>query len=119
MSVSLRDRFLTFITEQQPFAGHVAAAAWDKAVKREPKSADEIEKLRVPLARALRAAMDWTKLPPATETTPGVTVRERRAQAEETLVAACDGFIHRAAIASGLTAEERLEILRGMILTRA
>ena len=32
---------------------------------------------------------------------------------------ACDGFIARAAIAASLTADERREILRGMILTRA
>ena len=119
MSSSLRDRFLVFIAEQQPFAGPLAETAWDKAVKREPKSADEVEKLRVPLTRALRAAVSWTKLPAGTETTPGVQARERLAQAEESLVEACDGFLHREAIARSLTAEERKEILRGMILTRA
>ena len=116
---SLRDRFLTFVTEQQPFAAAIAEEAWDKASKREPKSADEIEKLRVPLARALRAAVSWTKLPSGTETTPGVPVRERRSHAEESFVDACDGFLKREAIALSLTADERLEILRGMILTRA
>src|SRR5688572_9111085 len=119
MSLSLRDGFLTFVTEQQPFAGAVAESAWDKAVKREPKTADEVEKLRVPISRALRAAIAWTKLPSGTETTPGVPVRERLGQAEESLVAACDGFLRREAIARSLTTDERLEILRGMILTRA
>lgn len=122
MSVSFRDRFLTFITEQQPFATVIAAEAWDKAVKKDPKSADEVEKLRVPLGRALRAGLSsapGAKLPSSTETTPGVTVRVRLAQAEEALVAACDGFVRREAIARSLTNDERLEILRGMILTRA
>jgi 2-oxoisovalerate dehydrogenase E1 component len=122
MSASLRERFLTFITEQQPFAAGVAAEAWDKAVKRDPKSADEVEKLRVPVGRALRAQLSSTagvKLPSGTETTPGVTVRARLAQAQEALVAACDGFLRREAIARSLTNDERLEILRGMILTRA
>ena len=32
---------------------------------------------------------------------------------------ACDGFFHRAAIRASLTADERREILRGMVLTRA
>jgi 2-oxoisovalerate dehydrogenase E1 component len=35
------------------------------------------------------------------------------------LIEACEGFAARAAIAASLTAAERLEILRGMILTRA
>lgn len=117
--MSLRDRFLTFIAEQQPFAGVLAAEAWDRAVTREPKTADEVEKLRVPLTRALRSAMEWPKLPAGMETTPGVKARERLAQAADALAAACDGFLRREAIARSLTPDERLEILRGMILTRA
>ena len=119
MALPLRDRFLTFIAEQQPFAGTLAASVWDRAVKREPETADDVEQMRVPLARALRAAMAWPKLAPGTETTPGVTIRERFDQAEESLVAACDGFLRREAIERTLTTDERLEILRGMILTRA
>ncbi|HEX5069053.1 MAG TPA: thiamine pyrophosphate-dependent enzyme [Vicinamibacterales bacterium] len=117
--MSLRARFLTFIAEQQPFAGALAAAAWDKAVKREPETADDVEHLRVPLARAIRAAIAWPKLPAGTETTPGVTARERFDRAEESLADIADGFLRRVAIERGLTAEERREILRGMILTRA
>jgi 2-oxoisovalerate dehydrogenase E1 component len=117
--MSLRDRFLTFVAEQQPFAGTLAAAAWDRVVKRDPKTADDVEKLRVPMARAFRASMSWPTLPAGTETTPGVTARQRLGQAEASLVAACDGFLRREAIALSLTNEERLEILRGMILTRA
>jgi 2-oxoisovalerate dehydrogenase E1 component len=117
--VSLRARFLTFIAEQQPFAAALAIAAWDKAVKREPESADDVEHLRVPLARAVRNAVSWPKLPAGVETTPGVTARERLDLAEESLAAACDGFLRREAIERSLTADERREILRGMILTRA
>jgi len=117
--VSLRARFLTFIAEQQPFAAALAVAAWDKAVKREPESADDVEHLRVPLARAVRTAISWPKLPAGVETTPGVTARERLDHAEESLAAACDGFLRREAIERSLTGDERREILRGMILTRA
>ena len=53
----------------------------------------------MPLARGIRAAIAWPKLPAGIETTPGVTARERLAQAEEALVAACDGFLRREAIA--------------------
>jgi 2-oxoisovalerate dehydrogenase E1 component len=110
---------LSFVVEQHPFAAAIVAGVWDRTVKREPESADDVEQLRVPLARALRAAMAWPKLPAGIETTPGVTARERLDVAEEALVAACDGFLRREAIARSLTADERLEMLRGMILTRA
>jgi 2-oxoisovalerate dehydrogenase E1 component len=118
-ALPLRDRFQVFITEQQPFAAGIALTAWDRAVKREPESAEDLEALRVPLSRALRAGLAWPKLPAGVETTPGVTARERLSQAEEALVAACDGFLRREAIERSLTGDERLEILRGMILTRA
>src|SRR6185503_1436262 len=115
----LRERFLAFVTEQQPFAAALAASVWDRAVKKEPVAADDVEKLRVPFARALRGAVSWPKLPAGTETTPAVTARERLGQAEDDLVALCDGFLRREAMERSLTRDERLEILRGMILTRA
>ena len=40
-------------------------------------------------------------------------------QARAELTDACDGFLRREAIAASLTKDERLEILRGMVLTRA
>jgi 2-oxoisovalerate dehydrogenase E1 component len=115
----LRDRLLVFVTERLPFAGAIVAASWDRAVKKEPVSADDVEHARVPLARAIRSTMSAPKLPAGIETTPGVTARERLRQAEDELVAACDGFLRREAIARSLTPDERREILRGMILTRA
>ena len=119
MPVSLRERLLVFVAEQQPFAAALVADAWARIAKKEPDAADDIEKLRVPFGRALRAGLSWPKLPAGVETTPGVTARTRLGQAEESLVAACDGFLRRAAIERSLTDDERLEILRGMILTRA
>jgi hypothetical protein len=116
---SLRERFLAFITERQPFAAAFAASVWDRVVKKDPQSADDVEKLRVPFARALRSATAWPKLPAGIETTPAVTARERLALAEDEIAALCDGFFRRESIERSLTPEERLEILRGMILTRA
>ncbi len=92
---------------------------WDRVVKKNPEGADDLEKLRVPFTRAIRGAVAWPKLPAGIETTPAVTARERLAAAEDELVALCDGFLRREAIERSLTREERLEILRGMILTRA
>ena len=54
------------------------------------------------------------------EPTPGTTVEQRLEHAAHAaLLDACDGFLRRAALAASLTADERREILRGMLLTRA
>ncbi len=45
--------------------------------------------------------------------------RARFQQAIDELLDACDGFLRRAALRASLTADERREILRGMVLTRA
>jgi len=51
----------------------------ESAVKREPETADDVEQLRVPLARALRAAMAWPKLAPGTQGfAPGGTGKKRK-----------------------------------------
>jgi len=117
--VTLRDRFLAFIAEQHPFALATAAKAFDRAAKRPPTSVESIDALRAPLADGLRAVAAAANVDERLETTPGVTLGARRAQAVDRLVEDADGFIAREAIAAGLTDDERLEILRGMILTRA
>ncbi len=123
--VALRDRFLAFVTEQFPFALDQALEAFDAVVKRPPPkagAADAIEGYRSPLADALRASVNVSKAAAkaeAVETTPGVSVDRRRAQAIDALVDACDGFLRRESLSASLTQEERLEILRGMLLTRA
>src|SRR4029077_15257781 len=43
----------------------------------------------------------------------------RIGQANAELLDAADGFMRRAAIAASLTRDEKIEILRGMVLTRA
>jgi hypothetical protein len=48
-----------------------------------------------------------------------LTGKQRLDAARTELIDACDGFLAREAIAMSLTADERREILRGMILTRA
>ena len=53
------------------------------------------------------------------DTTPGVDAAARFQLAIDELLDACDGFLRRAAIRASLTADERREILRGMVLTRA
>src|SRR5688572_18037794 len=48
-----------------------------------------------------------------------MTAAARLEQAQYQLLDACDGFLAREAVASSLTPDERREILRGMVLTRA
>ncbi len=118
MSLSVRDRFLAFITEQFPFAADAAMTAYDRAAKKPATTSRAIDALRAPLARALRTAVAWPD-GDAIETTPGVTIENRRARSLDDLVAAVDGFLVRESIAASFTDDERLEMLRGMILTRA
>ena len=116
--MTLRDRFLAFIAEQHPFALTEAARAFDRAAKRPPTSVAAIEALRVPLREGLASAAA-ANIDGRLETTPGVTVRRRLEQASAALVDAADGFLAREVIAAGLSDAERLEMLRGMVLTRA
>ncbi len=53
------------------------------------------------------------------ETTPGVRAPQRMREAAVEVADAVDGYLRREAIRFSLTADERREILRGMMLTRA
>src|SRR5205814_1974147 len=69
------------------------------------------------LEPALREAlMTGVAIP---ETTPGVSASERLQIAVSQVVDECRGFFRREEIIDSLTADEKTEILRGMILTRA
>jgi len=125
-------RFASFVAERHPLALRPAVTALDMATgggpidERDPAA---IEALREPLRRILLQTLSDFLAPDASaaqklhgsvpETTPGVSVSERLHLAVAEVVEACDGFLRREAIAASLTAAEKLEILRGMILTRA
>jgi 2-oxoisovalerate dehydrogenase E1 component len=100
-------RLAAFVVERFPFAATVVLRAIDSV-------GVDRTKLRKELSRALE--VDVPELPDAT---PGVGAAERMAAAREELLEAIDGFLQREAIVASLTADERREILRGMILTRA
>ena len=87
---------------------------------RQPVGEAAIEAIRPLFRRELSSRLHATSLAEGlAETTPRVTADTRLAQAREQLLDDCDGFLRRAAIEASLTAGERREILRGMILTRA
>src|SRR5207237_3997765 len=79
-----------------------------------------IEALRPAVRRELMLRLQRTSVPvDLPEPTPGTTTTTRMQQAHDELVDACDGCLRREAIEASLTSAERLEMLRGMLLTRA
>src|SRR5205814_8202984 len=128
---ALLARFAAFIAERHPFALRPAITALDMTIgtrQLDERDAFAIEALREPFRRLLVQTLSdflapdaaaTEKLADVPETTPGVAVSERLQQAVREVLESSDGFIRREAIAASLTREEKIEILRGMILTRA
>ena len=115
-------RFDAFAIEQFPAAFEILHAVFEKVARPMPAHTDAaaaFESLRAPLAEALRRAISSRAPRRTPETTPGVDPSRRLAEGVEEIAEACDGFLAREALASSLRAEEKLEMLRGMILTRA
>jgi 2-oxoisovalerate dehydrogenase E1 component len=110
--------FAGFVVERYPFALTAAREALDAAGGLTARDADGIEAVRRALPERLRATFASLAAPEA-ETTPGVAASRRMALAVDELIEACDGFLRRAVIRVSLTPDERREILRGMVLTRA
>jgi 2-oxoisovalerate dehydrogenase E1 component len=109
-------RFGAFVAERFPFAVERAAAAFAAAGGETVERESDIERARKRLPSELRSRFD---APAVDETTPGTPARARWRAAVDELVDGCDGFMRRAAIRASLTPDERREILRGMVLTRA
>ena len=117
----IASRFGAFVAERYPFALEQALDALEAAAGgAEPRSEAEIDALRPAVRRELMRRLRARELPEGLpDTSPRTPVSLRLAQAHAELADACDGFLRRAAIEASLTHEERIEILRGMILTRA
>jgi hypothetical protein len=116
-------RLGAFVAERHPLALDLALAALE-AARRGPtpdRDAAAIEALRQPYRRELARLLYQSLTAPdgIDETTPGTSAVKRLEQARAEIVEACDAFLAREAIRASLTADERHEILRGMILTRA
>jgi len=100
----VRERFAAFIAERHPFALKPALTAFDRGGDFE---------------QALREALIPHSGIAIPETTPGVSASERLQQAVSEVIDACHGFVRREEIIESLTADEKSEMLHGMILTRA
>lgn len=131
-AVDLEERFAAFVTERYPFAARLAIDAFAAAHRDaapSPADARDLDDpdvhdiydrgLRHRLESELRQRLTDAGPAIAAETTPGVPASARFQGAGDELVAACDAFLSREALRASLTADERREILRGMILTRA
>ena len=106
-SSALRSRFSAFITERFPFALTPALDAFDA----------HGEACGAALGRAVAKSLPAKAA--ERDVTPGVSGATRLRHAASEIAEACDGFFQREAIAASLTRDERREILRGMMLTRA
>ena len=111
--------FGEFVTERFPFAWPAVRQAAEETRPAAPLNAATLNAWRTSLAAALERQLAGLSPPGLGDTTPGVSACERFRLAVAEVVAACDGFLHRASIRASLTPDERREILRGMILTRA
>jgi 2-oxoisovalerate dehydrogenase E1 component len=96
----MNPRVVAFVLEKYPFAAPLAARA------------EDLDEFR----RALEESLRLGDLP---ETTPRVAASTRIQQAIDEIAEACEGFLRREEIAASLTPDEKREILRGMMLTRA
>ncbi len=116
----LAGRFGAFVAERYPFALRLALEALDAASGGSlPSGGDSLDALRTALRRELRARVDGAAGRALADATPGIAAAERLRLALDDLADACDGFFERETLARSLTTDERIEILRGMILTRA
>ena len=116
----LASRFGAFVAEQHPFALADAIDAFQRVATGDESDEATIDALRPRLQRELARRLDAVPLPDGLgDTTPRMPAADRIVHARIALLQACDGFLRRAALEASLTRDERLEILRGMILTRA
>jgi 2-oxoisovalerate dehydrogenase E1 component len=114
-------RLIAFVLERFPFALGAVREALEAcgADRIEERDAPRLESLRISFRHELNRTLEAVDLSDVGETTPGVSAPRRLEAACKELVDACDGFLAREAIAASLTPDERHELLRGMILTRA
>jgi 2-oxoisovalerate dehydrogenase E1 component len=111
-SSALAERLCSFVLDRCPFALEAVRAALRAAPPTSPDAT------RTFLA-ALHQELQKTDVRDMPDTSPRVSAQQRLEQAWGELSNACAGFLARESIAVSLTPDERREILRGMVLTRA
>src|SRR5229473_873465 len=114
-------RFGAFVAERHPLALAGALDALEAVTRGHvPTDHSGLDALRPAFRGELGRRLQSVPVPPGlAETTPRTSAETRLQQAYDDILDACDGFFRRAAIQASLTPDERREILRGMVLTRA
>jgi 2-oxoisovalerate dehydrogenase E1 component len=116
-------RLLAHLAERHPFALEPVRSIVGgrlRSLRGSPAEREEgLEKQRARIVSRLREQLRLAAPPKTPETTPGVSAGERLKLATNEVIDSVDAFLRRDSITASLTAEERIEILRGMILTRA
>lgn len=117
----IASRLGAFVAERHPFALDDALASLEAvAGERVPSDEMEIDALRQAFGAELARRLDLCPVPTGlAEAAPRISVEQRMDQARREVIDACDGLLRRLAIAASITPDERREILRGMLLTRA
>jgi len=115
----LRLRLMAFVIERYPFALPIVERALDSCPAPGKPTHAAIERFRAAFRKALGDHSTAINIGGVPDPTPGIAAKHRLNQAREELLGAIDGFLAREAIAASLTDDERREILRGMVLTRA
>ena len=119
----LASRFGAFVAERHPFALAEALDAFDAVTHgAEPRGEAAIDALRPALRGEFVRRAGAARVPARHRRDDAADASaESRGSARRiaALLDDCDGFLRRAAIQASLTRDERLEILRGMLLTRA
>jgi 2-oxoisovalerate dehydrogenase E1 component len=118
---SVAARLAAFALERFPFALSSVQEVLDAcgAERLGERDASAIESFRAAFRKELKRILHAIDVGDVADPTPGVSGRVRFESARTELIEGCDGFLAREAIAASLTREERVEILRGMVLTRA
>lgn len=119
----LSARFAAFAAERFPLILGALRGAFQMLLNRtdgDPgRNSAALDALRPKFTASLEQLLGAAAAHGIAETTPGIAAAERLEFARRQLVDDCDGFLEREAIAASLSSEERIEILRGMFLTRA
>lgn len=119
----LQQRLTAFIAERHPFAVRTVTTAFarilDRADISEGRLADAIDAIRPLMREIVRDAILDPVGDDVPHTTPGVSANERIVEEIERLKTDIDGFLRRESITASITPDEKREMLRGMMTTRA
>jgi hypothetical protein len=113
----IAERLVAFVTDRFPLALPLVQRALDAAGNEGARPG--IDRFPRAFMSQFSAVLEALQPPALAEILPRLTPESRLAFARAELLDACEGFFARESIAASLTADERREILRGMVLTRA